>query len=207
MRFNDKTGEMEVFATKREVELGYNSNVNVIVKDGKVSGIIESNAASISSDPETNMVTIKVTDQYKGAKVTIYNELGQPVKSENADTETGEVTFDGARVRDGGYSVKVEGQLDIIPGLDIEAEGKTQSQIQSDPIPKPTKKPTPTKKPKLIVLKPKPRPKKNKMYMKEKYTGKDSNVEFQTGKTKKKLFTGGKVGGMKSGSATPNRLY
>jgi len=132
MRFNDKTGEMEVFATKREVELGYNSNVNVIVKDGKVSGIIESNAASISSDSETNMVTIKVTDQYKGAKVSIYNELGQLVKFENADTETGEVTFDGSSVRDGGYSVKVEGQLDIIPGLDIEAEGKTQSQIQSD---------------------------------------------------------------------------
>jgi hypothetical protein len=64
----------------------------------------------------------------------------------------------------------------------------------------------PTKKPKLIVLKPKPRPKKNKMYMKEKYTGKDSNVEFAVGKAKKKLFVGGKVG-MKSGPATHNRLY
>ena len=64
--------------------------------------------------------------------------------------------------------------------------------------PKATKKNMPTKTPT-------PRPKK-KMYMKEK-SGKDSNVEFQTGKTKKKLFTGGKVGGMKSGSATPNRLY
>ena len=132
MRFNDKTGKMEVFATRREVELGYNSNVNVIVKDGKVSSVIESNAASISSDPETNMVTIKVTDQYKGAKVSIYNELGQLVKFENADIETGEVAFDGSSVRDGGYSVKVEGQLDVVPGIDIEAEGKTQSQIQSD---------------------------------------------------------------------------
>ena len=132
MRFNDKTGKMEVFATKREVELGYNSNVNVIVKDGKVSGVIESNAASITSDPETNMVTIKVTDQYKGAEVVIYNELGQRVQSQNADPETGVVTFDGAKVRDGGYSVKVEGQLDVVPGIDIEAEGKTQSQIQSD---------------------------------------------------------------------------
>ena len=47
---------------------------------------------------------------------------------------------------------------------------------------------------------PKPKPKK-KMYMKEKYTGKDSNVEF------KPLSVGGKVGGMKVGPATPNRLY
>jgi hypothetical protein len=74
-----------------------------------------------------------------------------------------------------------------------------KSQIQSDPISKPTKKP------KLNVMKPKPRPKK-KMYMKETYTGKDSNVEFGTGKAKKKLFVGGKVG-MKSGPATHNRLY
>ena len=74
-----------------------------------------------------------------------------------------------------------------------------KSQLQSDPMPKPTKKP------KLNVMKPKPRPKK-KMYMKEKYTGKDSNVEFGTGKAKKKLFGGGKVG-MKSGPATHNRLY
>ena len=64
--------------------------------------------------------------------------------------------------------------------------------------PKATKKTMPTKTPT-------PRPKK-KMYMKEK-SGKDSNVEFGIGKTKKKLFGGGKVGGMKSGSATPNRLY
>ena len=52
---------------------------------------------------------------------------------------------------------------------------------------------------------PKPRPKK-KMYMKER-SGKDSNVEFAVGKAKKKLFGGGKVGGMKAGPATPNRLY
>ena len=42
---------------------------------------------------------------------------------------------------------------------------------------------------------------KKKMYMKEKYTGKDSNVEF------KSLSVGGKVGSMKSGPATHNRLY
>ena len=42
---------------------------------------------------------------------------------------------------------------------------------------------------------PKSKPKK-KMYMKEKYTGKDSNVEF------KSLSGGGKVG-MKVGPATP----
>lgn len=47
---------------------------------------------------------------------------------------------------------------------------------------------------------PKAKPKK-KMYMKEKYTGKDSNVEF------KSLSVGGKVGSMKSGPATHNRLY
>ena len=75
-----------------------------------------------------------------------------------------------------------------------------KSQVQSDPMTKPKKRPVsiPTKTPT-------PRPKK-KMYMKEK-SGKDSNVEFGIGKTKKKLFSGGKVGGMKSGSATPNRLY
>tara|TARA_Y100000401_G_scaffold51813_1_gene40600 strand:- start:2443 stop:3288 length:846 start_codon:yes stop_codon:yes gene_type:complete len=61
---------------------------------------------------------------------------------------------------------------------------------------------------------PKPRPKK-KMYMKEgsglpyadKKPRKDSNVEFVVGKAKKKLFGGGKVGGMKVGPATHNRLY
>ena len=61
---------------------------------------------------------------------------------------------------------------------------------------------------------PKPRPKK-KMYMKEMsgMSGKsaknapDSNVESAVGKAKKKLFGGGKVGGMKAGPATPNRLY
>ena len=74
-----------------------------------------------------------------------------------------------------------------------------KSQLQSDPMPKPKKKPV--SKPTAM---PKPRPKK-KMYMKER-SGKDSNVEFGTGKAKKKLFGGGKVG-MKSGPATPNRLY
>lgn len=76
-----------------------------------------------------------------------------------------------------------------------------KSQLQSEPMPKPKKKPV--SKPTAM---PKPRP-KNKMYMKEKYTGKDSNVEFAVGKAKKKLSIGGKVGGMKAGPATPNRLY
>lgn len=81
-------------------------------------------------------------------------------------------------------------------------KSKAKAPTITDALPAPkkqkAKKTMPTKTPT-------PRPKK-KMYMKEK-SGKDSNVEFQTGKTKKKLFTGGKVGGMKSGSATPNRLY
>ena len=58
--------------------------------------------------------------------------------------------------------------------------------------------------PKSVAM-PTPKP-KNKMYMKER-SGKDSNVEFVVGKAKKKLFGGGKVGGMKAGPATPNRLY
>ncbi len=68
-------------------------------------------------------------------------------------------------------------------------------QLQSQPISKPTKKP------KLKVMKPKPRPKK-----------KSSGVTFgfevipKGGKTKK-FSGGGKVGGMKIGPATPNRLY
>jgi hypothetical protein len=70
-----------------------------------------------------------------------------------------------------------------------------KSQLQSQPISKPTKKP------KLNVMKPKPRPKK-----------KSSGVTFgfevipKGGKTKK-FSGGGKVGGMKIGPATPNRLY
>ncbi len=67
--------------------------------------------------------------------------------------------------------------------------------------------------PKSVAM-PTPKP-KNKMYMKEMsgMSGKsaknapDSNVEFVVGKAKKKLFGGGKVGGMKAGPATPNRLY
>jgi hypothetical protein len=70
-----------------------------------------------------------------------------------------------------------------------------KSQLQSQPISKPTKKP------KLKVMKPKPRPKK-----------KSSGVTFgfevipKGGKTKK-FSGGGKVGGMKIGPATHNRLY
>jgi len=67
--------------------------------------------------------------------------------------------------------------------------------------------------PKSVAM-PTPKP-KNKMYMKEMsgMSGKsaknapDSNVEFVVGKAKKKLFGGGKVGGMKAGPAKPNRLY
>ena len=70
-----------------------------------------------------------------------------------------------------------------------------KSQLQSQPISKPTKKP------KLNVMKPKPRPKK-----------KTSGVTFgfevipKGGKTKK-FSGGGKIGGMKVGPATHNRLY
>jgi len=85
-------------------------------------------------------------------------------------------------------------------GLAIEGLKGKKSQTQSDPTPKTVKPFTPKS-----TAMPKPRPKK-KMYMKER-SGKDSNVEFAVGKAKKKLFGGGKVGGMKAGPATPNRLY
>ena len=78
-----------------------------------------------------------------------------------------------------------------------------KSQAPAKPVSMPTSKKKST--PKSIAM-PKPKP-KNKMYMKEKYTGKDSNVEFAVGKAKKKLSIGGKVGGMKAGPAMPNRLY
>jgi len=85
-------------------------------------------------------------------------------------------------------------------GLAIEGLRGKKSQTQSDPTPKTVKPFTPKS-----VAMPTPKP-KNKMYMKER-SGKDSNVEFVVGKAKKKLFGGGKVGGMKAGPATPNRLY
>jgi len=73
------------------------------------------------------------------------------------------------------------------------------------PAPKKSEaKPVTKKKSKTVKLTPDQMPKakpKKKMYMKEKYTGKDSNVEF------KSLSSGGKVGKMKSGPATHNRLY
>ena len=83
-------------------------------------------------------------------------------------------------------------------GMYVASDGKK-------PAPKKTvAKPVTKKKAKTVKLTPdqmpKPKPKK-KMYMKEKYTGKDSNVEF------KPLSVGGKVGGMKVGPATHNRLY
>ena len=81
-------------------------------------------------------------------------------------------------------------------GLAIEGLRGKKSQLQSDPMPKPKKKPV--SKPTAM---PKPRPKK-----------KTSGVTFgfevipKGGKTKK-FSGGGKIGGMKVGPATPNRLY
>ena len=81
-------------------------------------------------------------------------------------------------------------------GLAIEGLRGKKSQLQSDPMPKPKKKPVS----KLTAM-PKPRPKK-----------KTSGVTFgfevihKGGKTKK-FSGGGKIGGMKVGPATPNRLY
>jgi len=83
-------------------------------------------------------------------------------------------------------------------GMYVASDGKK-------PAPKKLEaKPVTKKKAKTVKLTPDQMPKakpKKKMYMKEKYTGKDSNVEF------KPLSSGGKVGGMKVGPATPNRLY
>lgn len=83
-------------------------------------------------------------------------------------------------------------------GMYVASDGKKPAPKKSEA------KPVTKKKLKTVKLTsdqmPKAKPKK-KMYMKEKYTGKDSNVEF------KSLSRGGKVGSMKSGPATPNRLY
>ena len=82
-------------------------------------------------------------------------------------------------------------------GMYVASDGKKPSPNKS------VAKPVSKKKTKTVKLTadqmPKAKPKK-KMYMKEKYTGKDSNVEF------KSLSGGGKVG-MKIGPATHNRLY
>ena len=82
-------------------------------------------------------------------------------------------------------------------GMYVASNGKKPSPNKS------VAKPVSKKKTKTVKLTadqmPKAKPKK-KMYMKEKYTGKDSNVEF------KPLSGGGKVG-MKIGPATHNRLY
>ena len=93
----------------------------------------------------------------------------------------------------------------ISAGVPMFAAGMYVASDGKKPAPKKTvAKPVTKKKAKTVKLTPdqmpKPKPKK-KMYMKEKYTGKDSNVEF------KPLSGGGKVGGMKVGPATPNRLY
>ncbi len=83
-------------------------------------------------------------------------------------------------------------------GMYVASDGKKPAPNKS------VAKPVSKKKTKIVKLTseqmPKAKPKK-KMYMKEKYTGKDSNVEF------KSLSSGGKVGGMKVGPSTPNRLY
>jgi len=93
-------------------------------------------------------------------------------------------------------------------GMYVTSDGKKPAPQKSIDTPVTKKKTKKTKTPKTVKLTPdqmpKPKPKdlgKKKMYMKEKYTGKDSNVEF------KPLSVGGKVGGMKVGPATPNRLY
>lgn len=88
-------------------------------------------------------------------------------------------------------------------GMYVASDGKKPAPQKSIANPVIKKKVKKTKTPKTVKLTPdqmpKPKPKK-KMYMKEKYTGKDSNVEF------KSLSGGGKVG-MKVGPATHNRLY
>tara|TARA_R100001509_G_scaffold109212_1_gene65134 strand:- start:2509 stop:2931 length:423 start_codon:yes stop_codon:yes gene_type:complete len=83
-------------------------------------------------------------------------------------------------------------------GMYVASDGKKPAPKKSEA------KPVTKKKSKTVKLTPDQMPKakpKKKIYMKEKYTGKDSNVEF------KPLSGGGKVGGMKIGPATPNRLY
>ena len=87
----------------------------------------------------------------------------------------------------------------IAIGAGAEALKGKKSQLQSQPMSKPTKKP------KLNVMKPKPRPNRD---MRKKTSGVTFGFEVipKGGKTKK-FSGGGKVGGMKVGPATPNRLY
>lgn len=132
MRFNEKTGENEVSATKREFEQGYAGGINLIITASNVSDVMNTNAATLTVDPENNVVTVKVTDQYKGSTVTVYNQEGNIVSSTEADTETGEVKIDAGKLIDGGYRVFVDGQLDVSPELEVEARTKTESQIISD---------------------------------------------------------------------------
>tara|TARA_R100000388_G_C7233166_1_gene156048 strand:+ start:599 stop:1021 length:423 start_codon:yes stop_codon:yes gene_type:complete len=93
----------------------------------------------------------------------------------------------------------------VVTGGPMFAAGMYVASDGKKPAPKKTvAKPVKNKKAKTVKLTPDQMPKskpEKKMYMKEKYTGKDSNVEF------KPLSVGGKVGGMKVGPATPNRLY
>ena len=141
---------------------------------------------------------IKDTFNKKDSKGNTTSILGKPSANQQKTKKAIKQTRTTKREKAKSLAKGIAGTTVAYEGMKA-LEGK-KSQVQSDPMTKPKKKPVfiPTKTPT-------PRPKK-KMYMKEK-SGKDSNVEFQTGKTKKKLFTGGKVGGMKSGSATPNRLY
>ena len=132
IRFNEKTGMNEVRATKREFEQGYTSGVNVVVNGSKVEATTNTNAARLTADPETGVVTIKVNDKYKGATVSVYAQDGKLVYSTEADTETGETTFDTKSLVDGGYRVFVDGQLDVSPDLEVEAKTKTEAQIRSD---------------------------------------------------------------------------
>jgi hypothetical protein len=131
--FNDKTSEVGIRATKREVEQGYTGDVNLVIKGSNVTDVIASNAATITPNPEAGTVTVKVIDQFKGAQVTVYNSKGDKLISRQAsDSETGEVTFESRYLADGAYKVEVEGQYDVTPPVGVEGGGKTEAQIRSD---------------------------------------------------------------------------
>mgnify|MGYP003115306203 FL=1 len=74
----------------------------------------------------------------------------------------------------------------------FDSKDKSQASPKETPRKKPASEATKKKKPSIPTEKPTPRPKK-KMFMKER-SGKDSDVEFGTGKAKTKLSTGGATG-------------
>jgi hypothetical protein len=74
----------------------------------------------------------------------------------------------------------------------FDSKDKPQASPKETPRKKPASEATKKKKPSIPTEKPTPRPKK-KMFMKER-SGKDSDVEFGTGKAKTKLSTGGATG-------------